>query len=117
MADKVKILMPKGNGKKRLVETFEGSSAHQLALQGLKGYSMPDAADVEKASKAEKKTVTAAVGKLPVEEIEVKDIGDLKIEDLDAKEEPQPTEQAPKEEVVEQAKPTKKKSGPKPKTA
>ena len=72
MGKKIHVLMPTGNqGKKKLIEAFEGSRTHQLALEGKNGYAMPGAEQVaqEQKKKAVVKSVAAkeSTEELPTE--------------------------------------------------
>lgn len=59
--------MPTAGGKKKLIETFEGSRSHNLALEGKNGYAMPNDLQLAKEKEKKKPTVQNAVDKLPVE--------------------------------------------------
>jgi hypothetical protein len=104
MGNKVHVLMPTGSGKKKLIEAFEGSRTHQLALKGENGYAMPGADEVEK-----KKTVNRAAAKESTEELPTEKVVEEKPvieEGIDTSSE---VEQAPQAATTEK-KPRKTKS-------
>jgi hypothetical protein len=69
MGKKIHVLMPTGNqGKKKLIEAFEGSRTHQLALEGKNGYAMPGAEQVAQEQK-KKQVVKSADAKQSTEEL------------------------------------------------
>jgi hypothetical protein len=102
MGNKVHVLMPTGNqGKKKLIEAFEGSRTHQLALEGKNGYAMPGEEQVANEQK-KKPVVKSVAGKESTEELPTEKAVEQKpvIEEgiVTTTEE---TEQAPKAEATE----------------
>jgi hypothetical protein len=69
MGNKVHVLMPTGSqGKKKLIEAFQGSRTHQLALEGKNGYAMPGEEQVANEQK-KKQVVKSVAAKESTEEL------------------------------------------------